>query len=389
MSGSAPLAGVEVLVLTSGHPVDDSRVFFREAAALADAGATVTLVGQAGADTPAHPGVTVIGVPAPRSRPQRFLVQPWRCAWAARRVRPAVVHIHDAELLAVVPALRLRWRRAKVVYDVHEDFAELMTVREWVPAPLRGVVRALTRAAEAGLARLVHAVVGVTPPLAGRFPGRPGVTVANYPPPSFVEQADRALRPPRARRYDVVHLGTLSAPRAGFLLEVLRLVHRLRPGTSSLVVGMDARRFEAMRAEVPPGCDIRGKVPFEAVAGLLADARLGIDVHPWLTPHLLPALPVKVCEYMLCGCAVVSSTMPVLAAVAEEVGAAPTALVLLDSSDPADYAAAAVSLLDRIDAGDDPGASLRATARRGLVWEREAERLVDLYRTLLGGRCDG
>ena len=53
-------------------------------------------------------------------------------------------------------------------------------------------------------------------------------------------------------------------------------------------------------------------IPHEEVPRLLADSRVGIDVHPWMSPHLRPALAVKVCEYMAAGCAVVASPMPVL-----------------------------------------------------------------------------
>ena len=45
---------------------------------------------------------------------------------------------------------------------------------------------------------------------------------------------------------------------------------------------------------------------------MLGNAKVGLDVHPWLGLHLKVALAVKVCEYMAAGCAVVASAMPVL-----------------------------------------------------------------------------
>ena len=79
--------------------------------------------------------------PAPSSRLARFLVHPWRCLWAARGQRPDIVHFHDAEMLAVLPVARLSWPKARFVYDVHEDFANLMLIRDWLPRPIKPAVR--------------------------------------------------------------------------------------------------------------------------------------------------------------------------------------------------------------------------------------------------------
>ena len=126
-----PLAGIRVAVLTSGHDVLDGRVYGREAHSLHALGADVTVVGKLTRGTPRD--VKVVVIPAETSRWMRFLAQPWRCLWAARHLKPDIVHFHDAEMLAVLPVAKLWWPRAKFVYDVHEDFANLMLIRDWLP----------------------------------------------------------------------------------------------------------------------------------------------------------------------------------------------------------------------------------------------------------------
>lgn len=357
-------------MLTSGHDVSDARVYHREAMAAASFGAEVVLVGKG---SPPPGPVRIVSLRAPRSRLDRFLAQPWRCVWAARRERADVIHLHDAELLAALPFIRLRWPRAKVVYDVHEDFAELMMVRDWIPARARPAVRVVLRFLEHLLARLAHGIVAVTAPLADRFPHRHKAVVSNYPPAAYASAAHP--KPAAERAYDVIHVGTLSRPRAEFLLDVLG---RLRPGARSLIVGIHDELMPFMQAHAPDGVELRGRVPFEQVPGLVGDSRVGIDVHPWLTPHLLPALPVKVIEYLLSGCAVVTSRLPVLEGVLDEAGADRAAIRTVDGDDPADYAAAVDAMLD-VD-----GSANRALAERSMVWEVEAEKLVGLYRALVG-----
>src|SRR5262249_41620890 len=77
------LEGVNVLIVTSGHEATDPRVYAKQACSIHRLGAKVTVVGKLEHSTPAE--VTVLAVPKPSSRLIRFLWQPWRCLWAARR----------------------------------------------------------------------------------------------------------------------------------------------------------------------------------------------------------------------------------------------------------------------------------------------------------------
>ena len=119
-----------------------------------------------------------------------------------------------------------------------------------------------------------------------------------------------------------------------------------------------------------------GKVPHEQIPQLLANAKVGLDVHPWLGPHLKVAVPVKVCEYMAAGCAVVSSYMPVLSQILNEAGVGSEGIQIIDGGEPVDYARAAVQLVETIDKGADPGAKLRKSALSHMVWEKEALKIV-------------
>ena len=375
------LAGVRVLVITSGHEALDGRVYAREASGLERLGADVTVVGKWTTGTPGR--VPVLAVPPPSSRPARFLIQPWRCLWKARKLRPDIVHFHDAEMLAVLPVARLLWRKARFVYDVHEDFANLMLVRDWLPRPVKPLVRALTAGFEGVLARLAHGIVAVTPPLAERFPHSSKAIAYNFAPETFFEEAVRRARKPREREFDVVHLGTLSVRRAEFLAAVLRSLRAIRPTARALIVGAEDDVLQRIASRLPAGCEVLGKVAHEEVPALLGNARVGLDVHPWLSPHLLPAFAVKVGEYMACGCAIVASAMPVLDELLAGSGLEPDALARIPGGEPEDYARSVDRMLVSIEAGADPGAAARAFARRRMGFAGEAVKIGRLYRSLL------
>ena len=158
----------------------------------------------------------------------------------------------------------------------------------------------------------------------------------------------------------------------------------MRPGARSLVLGAEETALTEVAGDLPSGCDVMGKVPYEQVPGLLGDARVGLDVHPWLAPHLMPALAVKVCEYMACGCGVVASAMPVLDGIVAGSGLPPESLIRIDGGAPEDYARAVVRILEAIDGGADPGASLRRFADERMNWRGEAVKIGWFYRDLTG-----
>jgi len=376
-----PLGALRLLVITSGHEVNDSRVYAREARSMRALGADVTIVGKLERGT--AEGVRTLLVPPAGSRLSRFLFQPWRCLWRARHEKADVIHYHDAEMLATLPLAKLWWWKTKFVYDVHEDFANLMLIRDWLPSAVKPVVHAATEGFERLFTLFADGIVGVTPPLAEKFRRRHEAVVYNFVPDEFFGRAASSSRPPREREFDLVHLGTLSSRRAIFLAETLTELHRLRPSTRSIVLGASGDILALLERRVPAGCTLLGKVPYSEVAGYLGNSRVGLDVHPWIGPHLEVAVPVKVCEYMASGCGVVSSSMPILDRILRDAGPDAEAATIIRGGEPAEYALAAARTLEAIEGGANPGATLQSLARRHMNWDTEARKLARFYLDLV------
>ena len=214
---SSPLAGIRVLIVTSSHEATDHRIRDKEARSLAAAGASVTIIGANPHAGEADNGIMIVEAPKATARLERFLRQPWRCGSLTSSLSADVIHLHDPELLQIVPLLRLRHSRATIIYDVHEDFPELVRIRDYLPNFCRVLMPRAVNLVEKSLARTVDGVIAVTPHLAVRFKNRYREALYNFPSRRFYDRAMQFSIPPAARTYDLVHLGTLSAARARFL----------------------------------------------------------------------------------------------------------------------------------------------------------------------------
>lgn len=132
---------MRALIVTVVHHPDDSRIRYREINALLDAGWNVTYAAPftgygLAADGPGHAALEHVDVPRASGKRRVGALR------GARRVLKKlgrdhdVVLLHDPELLAALPGLKLN----NVVWDVHEDTAAAVTLKPWLPKWLRPFV---------------------------------------------------------------------------------------------------------------------------------------------------------------------------------------------------------------------------------------------------------
>jgi hypothetical protein len=117
---------VRITHLTVLNPYTHSRIFWKEALTLREAGHSVSIIGRKlhdpiGEDEAKRVGIRLIGLPSVRRFSWRRIALPWRIYRLARNEYAEVYHIHTPELLLIGLWLRVR-TGAKIVYDVHEDY---------------------------------------------------------------------------------------------------------------------------------------------------------------------------------------------------------------------------------------------------------------------------
>lgn len=365
-----------VVHLTTVHPRDDIRIFRKECVSLARAGYAVTQVVGDGLGDAVVDGVRIVDIgPRPAGRLARMREQPRLALQAVLAEQPALVHVHDPELLPL--AVQLAARGLPVVYDAHEDVPRQILTKQWIAAPLRPLLSRAFEIYENRQVRRLAAVVASTPHIAERFAAvaRRSVNVSNFP---FLAE----LAPPAeavAREWRVCYVGGLMRTRG--LLQMVRAVALVPDLRLTLCGAFEDAAFEAeMRAE--PGwarVDYLGLVGREQVRQVLACSRVGL-VTLLPLPSYRDALPIKMFEYMSAELPVLASDFPLWCDILERGGGGRC----VDPADPRAMAAALGEML-----ADPVAAAVMGKAGREAVlahyhWPRAEQVLLGLYRELIG-----
>lgn len=300
------------LVVTVVHHPDDSRIRERQISALLDRGWQVTYAAPFVAhDVEADPTPGLTTVDLPRAAGRRRLAAARAARAMVRRLAPEhdLVLVHDPELLVALAGLRL----PVLVWDVHEDPAAALEVKDWMPGPLRGLAAAAWRRAERAVERR-HPLLLAEHAYGARFRG-PHAVVPNT---TIVPEVPVPADPERPR---AVYLGNLTLARgARTVVETARLVHRESGGavvTDVIGPARDEATRTLLEGAVADGVlRWHGFVPAARALTLLDGALVGLSLLQDL-PNYRPSMPTKVVEYLAHGVPVVTTPLPLAVEVVE------------------------------------------------------------------------
>lgn len=356
---------LRILIVTTVHDPEDARIRYRQIPALQEAGHQVAYAAPFSAfDREPPTGVRALDLP--RSRGRRRL----RALCAARaliaRSGPAAdaVLIHDPDL---IPAVAGQVRGLPpVVWDVHEDTSAALSMRDWVPAPIRRPLAAMVGLAERYMQsrhRLILAEHGYQK----RF-SRPHPVV-----PNTVPVPSASPPPPGDER--VVYLGKITRARGG--RELIELARRVPEIRIEVIGPAEQEMVEDLRQAVQEDLlTWTGFLPNRDALLRLPGALAGISLlHD--EPNYSHSPPTKLMEYMAHGIPTLTTPNPASAHLVRAAGAG--AVVPFGDVD----AAARVLRGWRADAAErrQLGAAGYRYAREELDWSTDAVRFVrDLER---------
>ncbi|SFR64614.1 glycosyltransferase [Litoreibacter janthinus] len=307
-----PASGrIDILHLTSAHPVSDTRIFVKEARALADAGYRVAVAGPGditGHQTKDH--VQVFTLARPKGRLARFTSFARSLYRFSVDMSPRVVHIHDPDLLLL--AWFLKRHGIKTVYDVHEEFPKAILSRAWLgPLIIRRVAAQLVDRLERSAAGWLDGIVLADKQLADRFPQDRSVVTRNYLDMSewpTTLPAPKEITPPLR----CIYVGDISEARG--LTRMCDAIHEANEAGIEATLELVGRISDTQRDTISNHPSARHIIQHgwgtrSEVASKLATSDIAFCLlEP--TPAYREALPVKVLEYIVSGLQVIATDLP-------------------------------------------------------------------------------
>ncbi|MBI1379316.1 MAG: glycosyltransferase [Frankiales bacterium] len=294
---------MRVLVVTVVHHPGDARIAHREIPALLAAGHAVTFAAPFtayGADRPV--GVRALDLPRAHGRARLAALRRARALVAAEAPAHDVVLLHDPELLLAVA----RSVTTPVVWDVHEDTAAAVSMKSWIPGPLRPTAAAAVARLERSAERRVGLLLAEDG-YATRFAGRHAVV------PNTTTVPDTVPAPGTDR---VVYLGSVTRARGA--LEMVEVGRRLAGEVGVELIGPVAADVAdaVARAHAAGHVVAHGFVPNDEAVRMLDGALAGLSLlHD--EPNYRHSRPTKVIEYMAHGVPVITTPLPVAVDIVE------------------------------------------------------------------------
>jgi glycosyltransferase involved in cell wall biosynthesis len=372
----------KIVHLTSVHHVLDNRIFEKECVSLAEAGFDVALVVPDDDGDRIQKGVRILTVPKPRDRRERILRTTRAVIARAIAEDAALYQFHDPEL--ILPALRLRAAGKPVVFDVHEDYyTSILDKSPYLSRPAARAVATGYYMVERMTRRVFRTVIAERY-YARRFPE--AVPVLNYP---RLEQfsavlAGKVPEPPAKPR--LLYTGVLIAERGAFVYAELA---RRMPDAEVHLVGIAPLDLAAeMRERAGEGADrlhftgLGEKLPFPRILEAYRQPwTCGLAVMPD-SGHYREKELTKFFEYMAAGIPILASNFPVWKQLIEGHGVG----LCVDPNDPKAIEDAVLWLHRHPDKAREMGDRGRQAIVSTFNWATQAERLIELYREILGGR---
>ena len=386
---------VKVCHLTTVHWAYDIRVFYKECQSLAKAGYEVVLIARHDKSESIE-GVNIVPCPLFKNRLARVLFAPLRMFFLALKQRAKVYHFHDPELLVTGLLLRL-FTRAKVIYDIHEDYKTSIRQKHYLSRRIAAAASIFFGFFESAAAKSFKLVLAEKY-YEKRFPK--GIHVLNYP----IIEADRwedstfgedsALSQPGYHRplpggsapgnHHLLYTGTMSEDRGALLyaemLDYLKAIDIFMVGFCRKNLAQQVREIAGKE---------HARLHLEGEEEFVHPARVqyyyqegkwlaGLAVFPPTTHYMNKEL-TKFFEYMLAGIPVICSDFPVWRELIEETNAG----LLVDPFDRQAITDAVEYLKTHPGESSQMGKNGRRAVLERYNWNIEGEKLLGLYQQIL------
>jgi glycosyltransferase involved in cell wall biosynthesis len=367
------MSKIKVVHITTAHPYNDVRIFYKECRSLEKYGFQVHLI------APNAPNECIEGIwlhnitNAKRNRLVRMTKVALRAFREAIKLNGDIYHFHDPELITIGLILKLKGK--KVIYDVHEDLPRAILSKHWIPNFLRKFISLVFERIENYSAKKFDMLICATPFITKRFKAinKNCINVNNYPILNELINDNHQYRPKEISNY-VCYAGVINEIRG-----INQIIE-----ASFQICGKIYIAGPVSSAQIMKKMDIADNIVYK---GILERSRLREFLNKAIAgivtflpePNHINAQPNKMFEYMSVGLPVICSDFPLWKEIIEKHDCG----ICVDPKDPKAIADAINYLINHPEEAERMGRNGRKAVETEYNWEMESKKLIKAYNDLL------
>jgi len=361
---------MKVAHITSVHPKNDNRIFYKECITLANNGYDISLI-IAGTKSKILNDVKIVGYEKAKGGRVKRMIQTsfFRMIKVCQEVNADVYHFHDPELMFV--GLYLKAKGKKVIYDIHENNPASILSKPYIKSKLlRLALSHLFSITEQISVRFFDALVTARPDITERFRHKNMITLRNFPILINIGEKDLLIEKSKP---SVIYVGGMHTQRGIHeLLNAFEMLDEYELWLLGPIVD------ESLKVRIESGCKnakYLGIVEAYEVFNYINKSDIGIITF-LEEPNHINTLATKPFEYMACGKPMIMSNFSYWKDTFNE------SSLYVDPSNPKDIAQKIQKLLNDKNLLKSMGTLNGNLSKSEYNWEKESQKLLDLYRSL-------
>ncbi len=362
---------MKVCHITTVHPKNDNRIYYKECTTLKNNGHDVTLI-VAGEIDQEIEGIKIIGLNKHNSRLKRFFkTSIYEVLKTVHKVNADIYHFHDPELIFMGLILKLKGK--KVIYDIHENNSAAIMSKPYIKSKLaKKVISSFFNLFEKSAVRCFDGIVTARPDITEKFNHKKIITLRNFP--ILTKSSDDDINKTIKEKKSVIYVGVMTEIRG---IETLLDAFNEMPEFELWLLGIIRGDFLSKKIENSnENVKYLGIVePFEVFHHIQKSDAGIITFLP--VPNHIRTLATKPFEYMACGKPMIMSNFEYWKNTFGD------SSLYVDPNNKDEIIKATRLLLNDDEMLDKMAKKNAKLSKEKYNWEVESKKLIDLYNSYL------
>jgi glycosyltransferase involved in cell wall biosynthesis len=387
-------------MISCHHDLYDDRIYWKEAISLKNHGYEVihVAVGAEDRDFLSEQGIRMILL-----KKDRFFRNPYldilyhklsfkpdiyrRLFEVCASYRADAYHYHDIQINRISKQLKELSHRPRVIYDVHEDYADLIRSShpnyglKWI---LASIYAPLLNHLELSRAKNCDVIIAAVDHLYNKF-NKPGIGAKVHVIYNFTNLSPGSIKPFREKHYDAMYCGQINKNRGILqILAAVRILKKRMPDIRILLIGpVPDPGFKAFihrmiaTDTLHENVILHEAVPYSQMEGFFRDSRIGLGVFLPVS-YFFYGIQIKTFEYMAFGMPVVCSNFGTMNRFITESNAG----IPVNPLSPEEISNAIYRILHDEELYMKLGGNGMKAVKERYSWTSEEKKLVNIYHVL-------